>query len=167
MNVSPDLATAERELAAARRSFNTAHRALDTTLSRLGAREGAADHLIYYADEYGIHHTFSVLSNTPATLDLDDVLSERALSDVQAQLIAAYHATHAQDRAMANVENLKRQSNSTHHKAILIGSRAYVFNATNDTLHDTDTGVTVKANARVVETESGGPSQHREPERDR
>ena len=167
MNASLELATAERELAVARRSFNTARSALDTTLSGLGAREGAADRLIHHADEYGVDHTLGVLAKTPATFDFTEAVPDKELPAVRAQLEAAYDAMHTVDLAMAKVENLARKANPAHRKAILIADQPYVFDAKADTLRDRDSGENVKANARYIETESGGPSAKREQERDR
>lgn len=167
MNASPDRATAERELAVARKSFNTARRALDTTLSGLGAREGATDRLIHHADEYGVDHTLAVLAKTPATLDFKEAVAEKEWPAVRAQLQTAYDAMHAVDLAMAKVENLARKTNPSQGKAILIADRAYLFTPSTDTLQDRGNGQSVKAGARVIVTEEGGPARKREQERDR
>ncbi len=167
MNASLELTTAERELTVARRSFNTARRALETSLSQHGAREGAADRLIHHADEYGIDHTLQVLAKNPATFDFKESFPEKEWPALRAQLETAYEATHAVDLAMATVENLVRKDNSTRAKAILIADTPYVFDPKADTLQERDSGETVKADARVVETESNGTSKKREQERDR
>lgn len=167
MNASPELATAERKLAMARRSFNTAHRALDTTLSSLGAREGATDRLIHHADEYGVDHTLSVLAKTPAVFDFDDAVPEKEWPALRTQLEAAYDAVHAVDLALGEVETLIRKTNPSHAKSVFIAGRQFVFNSKNDTLQDRESGETIQAGARLIETEDGGPSRKRDQDRDR
>lgn len=168
MNASPELATAERQLAVARRSFNTAHRALDTTLSRLGAREGATDRLIHHADEYGVDHTLAVLEKTPQVFEFKDGVPDKDIPALRLQLEAAYEAMHAVDLAMAKVENLIRTTNPSHKKAILISGKPYTFDAKKDELRDRDSGKTIKANAELVHTEEdGGPARKPEQDRDR
>lgn len=167
MNASPELAAAERDLAAARKSFITARRALEATLSQYGAREGAADHLIHHADEYGVDHTLAVLNKLPATFGFGQPLTAVAMAAIRTPLLSAYEATHRVDLAMAKVEKLARKSDPTRAKAVLIGDKPYVFNAENDTLRNRDSGETIEAGARVVDGESSGPSAKRERERDR
>lgn len=168
MNASPELAAAERELATARRSFNTARRALDTTLSRLGARDGAADRLIYHADEYGVDHTLAVLAKTPDVFDFKEGVPEKEWPFIRTQLEAAYEAMHHADLAMANSENLARKGNPTRAKAILIGDRSYVFDPKKDLLSDRDSGETITAAGTHVHTEEDdGPTRKREEDRDR
>lgn len=168
MNASPDLATAERELAMARRSFNTAHRALDTTLSRMGAREGATDRIIHYADEYGVEHTLTVLGKTPLVFEFNEGVPEKDMPSLRSQLEAAYDALHVSDLAMAKVETLLRKSNPAHAKGILIAGKTYVFDAKKDLLHSRESGDVVKAEATHVPTEEdGGPARKREQDRDR
>ena len=167
MNASPERVAAERELAMARRSFNTARRALDTSLTRFGAREGATDRIIHHADEYGVDHTLAVLGKTPATFDFNGAVPEREWPAVRAELQAAYDAMHAVDLAMAKVENLARATNPSQGKAILIADRAYLFNPSADALQDRDSGQSVKAGARVIDTEDGGPARKRKQDRNR
>lgn len=167
MNASSELATAERELATARRSFNTARRALETSLSQHGAREEAADRLVQHADEYGIDHTLQVLAENPTMFDFEERIPEKVWPALRVQLEAAYEGTHAVDLAMAKVENLARKGNPARAKAIFIADKLYVFDPKADTLLDRDSGETVKADARVIETEDDGPSGKREQERDR
>ena len=168
MNASPELATAEGKLATALRSFNTAHRALDTTLSRLGAREGATDRLIHHADEYGVDHTLIVLGKTPQVFEFKDGVPDKEMPALRLQLEAAYEAMHAVDLANAKVENLISASNPSHKKAILIAGKAYTFDAKKDELSDRDSGATIKADAHRVHTEEdSGPARKREQDRDR
>ena len=167
MNASPNLATAEREFATARSSFNTARRALETNLSQHGAREGAADRLIHHADEYGIDHTLQVLAKNPTAFDFEESIPQREWPALRTLLETAYEATHAVDLAMAKIENLARKGNPARAKAVFIADKPYVFDPKADTLLDRDSGETVKADARVIETEDDGPSGKREQERDR
>lgn len=168
MNASSEFATAERELAMAQSSFNTARRALDTTLSMLGAREGTTDRIVHHADEYGVDHTLSVLNKTPDVFDLEENIPEKEKPAIHTQLQTAYETMHAVDLAMAKVENLARKTNPSREKAILIGSSLYVFNSKTDTLHNRDNGETVRADARTVGTEEdGGPQRKTEQDRDR
>ncbi len=167
MIASPEFAAAERELATALTIFNSARGALDTSLTQLGAREGAADRLIHHADEYGIDHTVIVLAKTPNTFEFTTTVPSTALPAIQTQLEAAYDAMHRVDLAMANRENLVRKGKPTHAKAILIGDKPYIFDFKADTLRNRDSGETVKADAHLVDTDSDGPSGKREQERDR
>lgn len=166
MTASPDLATAEKELKAARSAFNTARKTLDATLSRYGAREGAVDHVIHHADAYGVDHTVNVIAKTPNILDLQAAIPQTALSPIRTQLKHAYEAMHRADLAMADRENLARTRNPSHGKAILIADREVLFDANANTLRDRNSGDVVKADAKRVNTEQGGPNGKRDKDRD-
>lgn len=168
MSPSPELAKAERELAVARQSFNTARNDLNTILSRLGAREGATDRLIFHADEFGVDHTLLTLSKTPEVFNFKAGIPDTEWPAVRAHLEAAYDGVHQVDLAMAKVENLARKTDPSHTKAIVIADKTYLFDARTDTLSDRDTAEVIKADARVVYTEEdGGPQRKLDQERDR
>lgn len=167
MTASPSSSSADKELMDARKSFHIARAELDTTLKRNNGRDTAVDRLVYHADDYGLDLTLDKLTKAPATFDLDQPLSETALSAVCLQLRKTYDAMHRLDLAMAETEDIARKQNPDHVKAILIGGREYTFDPAANTLKDRNTGDIVRADYTFVASGSGGKAKKLDRDRDR
>lgn len=168
MTSQRSIATIERDLTAARMTFNVARINLKGTLVKLAAREGAEDRLIASAEEYGVDHTLGQLAANPVLFDLGAAPDKVALPAIRTALENAYEANFAADRLMAEQENLKRQANPAHHKAVLFAGRELELAASGDRGQFRDENAEKVFTRNVVQADSAMTDDHEdENERDR
>ncbi|WP_072373951.1 hypothetical protein [Hyphomicrobium sp. NDB2Meth4] len=163
MNPTAQLTAAERELNAALATFNIARLSLNTTLSGVGAREGASDRLISHTEEYGVDHTLSQLRKNPSTFDLSGPIPEGALAQLKNHLTRARDANEGVDLAMAKREKLATAADPSRPKALMVFGRQVFFDPDAGTAHDRDTGTVSPATFENVQTKE--PDRKRDRDR--
>ncbi|MBS0251080.1 MAG: hypothetical protein JSR78_08445 [Proteobacteria bacterium] len=143
-----DIKEIERDLSGAVMAFNVSRANLGATLRSLELRKASEDRLIGFAEEFGVDQLMRTLQETPELVDVDRRPTIAELAKVKPQLVAAHDAQARADKYLAEKEDILREKDPNHAKAILLGGRETVIDLKRGIARDVETG---REEALVVE----------------
>lgn len=166
MNTTPDVSLLDRELNMERVAFHAIRRSLANDLRPFQPPQQAEDHIISYAEEFGVEHTLGTLATEPATFGLNAPAGSAGLLALKDKVQALHASREAMDQIVSKREDILAKADPKRDRVYISFGREFTIDMANRRVRYVDTG---KVEPLVLEevAPSGEPAKAQSKQRDR